>query len=99
MSNHVFCNLYIDVALPIVNLKNESHEIRQNGRRPRLGFYGWHFLACSNSLDGEPDRGVRKVIVRWQRSAYGTMFGPIDPLAIDLQGPSTKESLYYTFPD
>ena len=54
MPHHLLRNRQIVVYLPIVNLKFESHEVRQDGCGTRLRFDWWGgFLAGFRTDDGK----------------------------------------------
>jgi hypothetical protein len=55
MSNHIFCNLYIMIDLPIVHLEHQSNKVRQNRSRASLSPYWWRFLSLGHSNDGESE--------------------------------------------
>lgn len=53
VSHHILRYQDVVIRLPIVHLKLQPHEIRQDGRGPRLRFDGWRALAWLGTDDGE----------------------------------------------
>lgn len=53
MPHHLLRNHQIIIYLPIMNLKFESHEVRQDGRGTRLRFDWGGFLAGFRTDDGK----------------------------------------------